>query len=141
MKSCRILVLDEEEAIRTLLGAILSVTGAEILGAATAREALDLAVKSRPIDLFVTEIMMRDMDGIDLAVKLRKLRCVKRCLFLSGYYPSEAVLPRLQTLGLAKFLAKPFRIPELVRTAQLMLIEPIPEKTEAAIRWKARSVS
>lgn len=135
----KILVVDEEEAIRNLLWTAFSVLDAEVLVAANAKEAFEVAAREKPIDLMVTDVMIPDMDGIDLAAKLRETRCVNHFLLLSGYHTGPMLADRLRCLGRAKFLEKPFRIPELIWIARSMLAEPMVEKRVAAVRLSGGS--
>jgi DNA-binding NtrC family response regulator len=135
----KILVLDEEEAIRNLLQIALSGTGAEILLAASVKDAFGLAMQHGPLSLLVTDVMMPSMDGIDLAGRLHEQQQVDRVLFLSGYYTGPMLEDRIRSFPRARFLEKPFRIPELIWIVRSMVADTGWEMRQGAARLRSRS--
>jgi len=98
-----ILIVEDEHAPRRLFVEILSGLGYDVLEAATPVEALKLARKSRRrIDLLLTDVVMPQMSGQELATRLRDEGHVTRVLFVTGYargapgksLPQEHLLPK-----------------------------------------------
>jgi two-component system cell cycle sensor histidine kinase/response regulator CckA len=107
--SCRgsetILLVEDEEGIRTLTKAFLEQQGYTVLVAANGLEALSLAEEySNPIHLLLTDVVMPGIRGMELAERLLKLRPATHILYISGYPEQEIADPA------AAFLQKPFRL-------------------------------
>jgi PAS domain S-box-containing protein len=81
-----LLVVEDDEALRKLITALLEESGYKVLQAASGDAALHLA-KSRDehIDLVLTDMLMPGMSGIELSTEMRKLRPRMKVLLMSGY--------------------------------------------------------
>jgi CheY-like chemotaxis protein len=103
----RIVLCEDEAAVRDLVAAVLTRSGYSVATAETPAQALLLvADEAAPPDLLLTDVVMPDMSGPDLARRARSLRPGLRVLLMSGY--SRESLDR-ETIRLdAGFLAKPF---------------------------------
>jgi PAS domain S-box-containing protein len=87
-----VLLVEDEEALRTVLAAGLETSGFTVRTARSGAEALAL-VRSRPderIDVLVTDIAMPGMNGLELSTQLRRVRPDLGIVYMSGY--SEALL-------------------------------------------------
>ena len=83
-----------------------------VVEAASPRAALDTVIKSRdPIDLVLTDVLMPEMRGPELANRLRALRPGLRVLFMSGY--SDSTFLDARALETASYIQKPFTSEEL----------------------------
>jgi two-component system cell cycle sensor histidine kinase/response regulator CckA len=122
MSKTRILIVDDEATIRALLKCAVAAPGVALFEADCAEQALDSARGNAPFDLVITDVLMPGMDGVDLAARLRADGDAAKFLFISGYCDLESLEDRLRGLD-ASFLAKPFSIPELIRTVHGMLAE------------------
>ena len=104
-----VLVVDDEEPLRVMLGSLLKVNGFRVLLAGTSNDALRICARlTRPIDLLITDIQLPELSGFDLAAVLAIERPSMPVLFISGAFTEHD--PEVQTL-LAPgrdFLAKPF---------------------------------
>ncbi len=81
-----VLLVEDEPAILAMSRTMLQRIGYHVLAAATPAEALRLAeAHSGDIDLLMTDVVMPDMNGRDLANALRALYPGLKCLFMSGY--------------------------------------------------------
>ena len=106
-----ILLVEDQAAIRLLAEDVLSDAGHRVLTAANGRAAFDLAQKySDSIDLLITDVVMPEMSGPDLADQLLKSRPGLIVLFISGY-TDHALLHRGAIEQGTAFLQKPF-LPE-----------------------------
>jgi len=71
MDSKRILVVDDEERVREMLGFRLRLFGYEVLEATNGQEALEIAAREKP-DLVLLDIMMPGMDGFQVCSRLKR---------------------------------------------------------------------
>ena len=109
-----ILLVEDEGPVRKLVEAILHKKGFSVLEAATPGEAIRLAAgHQQPIDVLITDVLMPEMRGPDLAQRIRALRPAIVVIFMSGYSESTFLAPAV--LGDATYLQKPFTAEELVR--------------------------
>ncbi|HEX6104616.1 MAG TPA: response regulator [Gemmatimonadales bacterium] len=116
-----ILVAEDEQGVRELVRKILSDHGHTVLEARHGRDALMLAERyERPIDLLVTDVVMPEMGGGELARRLAERRPGLRVLFVSGYSNDE-VLRRGISGAETAFLQKPFTSEELMRRVRQVL--------------------
>jgi two-component system cell cycle sensor histidine kinase/response regulator CckA len=113
-----VLLVEDEPAVRSLAERVLMRQGYRVLAAGSGVEALELVNGTHgQIDLLVTDVVMPEMGGVELARHLLALRPDLRILFISGY-AADAV-PRTDGAGRQLyFLEKPFspaRFAEYVR--------------------------
>jgi DNA-binding NtrC family response regulator len=109
-----ILIVDDEANIRSLLFRVLSKSGFAIKQAANAEEALGIAREGN-IDLLLTDIIMRGMNGVELAQKLQEQQPNMRVLFTSGCTAEQ--LQRYKLPQNAEFIAKPWVPEDVLQTA------------------------
>jgi two-component system cell cycle sensor histidine kinase/response regulator CckA len=115
-----ILLCEDEEGVRRLIEVILTSEGYRVLSTAGPREALELAAGPEPIDALVSDVIMPDMSGPDLAHRLKTLRPGLRTLFISGY-TAETVRGRGKLPLGSAFLEKPFDQASLLRAVRALL--------------------
>jgi CheY-like chemotaxis protein len=135
--SRRILVVDDEQQIRLLLRAAIATPDVDVLVAADGEEALLLARENSPLELVVTDIMMPGIDGFELASRLLSEGCASRFLFISGYFDGQEAERVLDRYGSAAFLAKPFSVPDLMRSVKGILAEEA--RLEKGISFRSRT--
>jgi CheY-like chemotaxis protein len=103
-----VLVVEDEEGVRNLTREILADYGYTVLTAAAPSEALALVARHPgPIDLLVTDVIMPEMSGLDLAQRLQAERAGLRVLYMSGYVEHPA-LDQAALDPEAALLLKPF---------------------------------
>ena len=107
----RILVVDDEPALREMVGAILARAGYEVSLAATCAQALEQQARQRP-DGVLLDVMLPDGDGFALLGQLRRQEDLP-VLFLSARDEDEAKLRGLG-LGADDYITKPFLAQELL---------------------------
>jgi two-component system, cell cycle sensor histidine kinase and response regulator CckA len=101
-----ILLVEDEESLRHIVIDLLTQLGYRVLGAANGTEALAMAERHpSSIDVLITDVLMPELAGPDLAVALRRSRPDIRIIFVSGDSPSDSKLVQ----G-AVVLQKPFTI-------------------------------
>lgn len=101
-----ILLVEDEESLRNVVVDMLSHLGYRVLGAGNGKEALAVAKEFREeIDVLVTDVLMPEVTGPQLAASLRSARPNLKVIFVSGDTDASSGLPR----G-ADRLQKPFTI-------------------------------
>ncbi len=112
MTAERLLLVDDEDNLRSMLAAALAHNGYDVVSAATGRAALDAIVESAP-DLLVLDVMLPDIDGFEIVRRLRNTGNRTPVLFLTARDATEDRVRGL-TLGGDDYLIKPFSLEELV---------------------------
>ena len=107
----RILAVDDDQTIRTLLKRVLEPEGYRMTLATNGREALSLLEQCKP-DLVIMDIMMPEMDGFQALAAIRKRSDVP-IMMLSAIGDAVAVGEALG-LGADDYIRKPFSTPELL---------------------------
>jgi CheY-like chemotaxis protein len=119
-----ILIVEDEEIVRSLYAKILRLRGYTVLEASNGREALSVAEgHPDPFQLLVTDIVMPEIGGRELALRLAPARPGMKVLYLSGYTDDTLALRRIQEAG-AAFLLKPFSPDDLARKVHEILSQP-----------------
>ncbi len=118
-----ILVVEDGEAVRNLVCRMLVQNGYRVLEARDGRDALRLCeTHPEPIQLLLTDVVMPNMPGAELAERIRRARPAVRVLLMSGY-TGEALAQRLGHDPVA-FLPKPFTSVGLVEKVREVLDAP-----------------
>jgi two-component system OmpR family response regulator len=115
----RLLLVDDEENLRSMLEAALRHSGFEVASAATGREAIDAVPDARP-DLIVLDVMLPDLDGFEVCRRLRSDGSRTPVLFLTARDGTDDKVRGL-TLGGDDYLVKPFSLEELVARIHAVL--------------------
>jgi CheY-like chemotaxis protein len=104
-----VLVVDDDSTIRNLVVDKLEPLGYTILLAESGEDALDVIDKNNgTIALLLTDVVMKDMNGWDLAEKVKCKWPDKRIVFISGYIENPIVQDKIQYSGLP-FIKKSFK--------------------------------
>jgi two-component system nitrogen regulation response regulator NtrX len=106
MPKFRILVIDDEAAIRDSLRMTLEYEGYEFLGAATGQEGLALAEREAP-DLVLLDVKMPGMDGIEVLERLRNMNDSLPVVVVSGHGTISTAVEATRK-GAFDFIEKPF---------------------------------
>jgi signal transduction histidine kinase len=115
-----VLLVDDEEPVRKLMHSYLSREGFQLLEARNPEEAELIAEACQePIHVLVTDVVMPEMTGPQLAERLARSRPDMKVLFVSGY--AHDALARYGLDGSANILSKPFPASELLRRVRLLL--------------------
>jgi PAS domain S-box-containing protein len=116
-----ILLAEDEPGVRRLARVALERLGYRVLVAENGRDALEVAeAHGAPIDLLVTDVIMPELDGGQLARALVALRPGLKVLFVSGYVDDAIVRRGVQGAGVA-LLDKPFTANTLARRVRAVL--------------------
>jgi CheY-like chemotaxis protein len=112
--SAKILIVDDEQFVRDLLGKVLRRRGHEVTAAGDAHEALR-AIESGDFDLLLTDVVMPGMDGFDLLRRVKSTCPSVRVVVLTAYARKQSISDFL-LYGADEYLSKPFQVHELVAT-------------------------
>jgi CheY-like chemotaxis protein len=120
-----ILLVEDEDAVREVAGRILRRHGYTVIEARNGAEAmLQFKQGATEFDLIVTDIVMPEMGGLELAERIREWTPNARILFTSGY-TEDAVLRRNFLDPGAEFVEKPFTPARLAQRAREVLDAPL----------------
>ncbi len=118
----RILVVDDEEHITELLAMGLGYQGFEVERASSGRQALDAVARKAP-DLIVLDVMLPDLDGFEVARRLRRDEGASTrvpVIFLTARDTTQDKVEGLR-LGSDDYVTKPFSIEELIERVKAVL--------------------
>jgi two-component system cell cycle sensor histidine kinase/response regulator CckA len=116
----RVLVVEDRQVVRELTRDVLESAGFDVIAVAGGHEALEEVASSQPFDLLLTDVVMPEMSGPELAVKLRARRPELPVLYMSGYTDDVLSAHELAQDATA-FLRKPFGNDELISAARALL--------------------
>ena len=115
----RLLVIEDERPMRTVLADALSTEGYRVLTAADGQAGLDRAVAEKP-DLILLDLMMPKLDGFTLCAELRRLGHSVPVLMLTAKGQTEDRVKGLD-VGADDYLVKPFSTEELLARVRALL--------------------
>ena len=118
----RVLVVDDEASIRDLLAKTLALAEYEVDTAPDAATALN-RVRGADYNLLIADLRMPGMDGLTLIRQVKKIRADLPVIIITGF-SSEASAIEAVNLGVAGYLRKPFRVPEVLAAAAKALGAP-----------------
>lgn len=119
-----VLVVEDEDVVRMLVVEILSKAGHRVLEAKNGIEALHLCERTGgSIDLLLTDLVMPQMGGIELADRLKKLTRDIPTVFMSGFDITELAISN-QENDCAVFMSKPFTVDGLIATITKLFNSP-----------------
>jgi two-component system, cell cycle response regulator CpdR len=108
----RILLAEDDDVMREYLARALTKSGYAVESVDRGTTALDLIKSGETFDLLLTDIVMPEMDGIELAQKAAVIAPMLRVMFITGF--SAVSLKAGQAMPNAKVLSKPFHLRDLV---------------------------
>lgn len=115
----RILVVDDEEALRTVLSTELSSEGYEVSTAADGSEAIDL-VKDNTYDLVLLDIKMPNVDGFEVLKYVKGNKPDIKVIMLTGFADLKNAIES-KRLGAEDFVSKPYDLVDLLTTIERVL--------------------
>ena len=113
-----ILVVEDEETVRTLASRVLSEAGYGVIRAADGAEAFNVVNDGERVDLVLSDVVMPRMSGVELAERLATVRPDLPVIFMSGYTGTE-LAPGVHAA--AGFLQKPFAAESLLQRVRAVL--------------------
>lgn len=124
MKSCAILVVDDEPELRELIGRVLVAGGHRVTSAENGEQASRWLSKET-FDVVVTDVIMPERDGMQVITELRRKHPAVKVIAISGggHVSREQYLKIAKGLGAHAVLAKPFSTEELMRALRAVMEE------------------
>jgi two-component system cell cycle response regulator CpdR len=115
----RVLLAEDEQAMREYLARALEKSGYDVVAVDRGTDAIPLLEdESQHFDLLLTDIVMPEMDGIELARQCARLSPKTEVMFITGF--SGVALRAGQSMPKAKVLSKPFHLKDLVLEVERM---------------------
>jgi CheY-like chemotaxis protein len=116
-----VLVVDDEEPVRAVLGTVLRHHGMNAILAVSGEEALRLyADHQNSVDLVMLDLTMPGLSGEETLRAMRMRNPAQRALVMSGYSEQDT-MARCAALGAVDFIAKPFELPALMKKLQAIV--------------------
>ncbi|ADN08301.1 response regulator transcription factor [Sulfurimonas autotrophica] len=126
LKSLKILLVEDEEKLSSLLKNAIGDSFHSFLLAKDGNEGLEIYKKVLP-DIVITDIMMPNKTGLEMAKEIKKINPESKIIILSAFSDVEKLLSAID-IGVVKYFIKPFD-PDEVLTYILSLEEVIGEKS------------
>lgn len=146
MLNTRLILVDDEEGIRTVLGLLLQDMGYQVTLAASGAQALE-ALAAEDVPLVLSDIKMPGMDGLQLLAAIRAAHPFTETIMLTGHGDMELAVACLR-LGAADFLTKPVGDEALAvalqraleRRALRLAVKTHTEELEALVERRTRDL-
>lgn len=116
----RILLAEDDEAMRTYLSRALESAGFDVAAVDRGTAALPLLETER-FDLLLSDIVMPEMDGIELAQRCAELSPSTKVMFITGF--AAVTLKANREAPQARVLSKPFHLKDLVLEVERLFLE------------------
>ena len=117
-----VLVVDDEASIRDLLSKTLALAEYEVDTAPDATSALD-RMRSNAYDLMIADLKMPGMDGLTLIRQAKRINAEMPVIIITGFSTESSAIEAVN-LGVAGYLTKPFRVPQVLAAAAKALGAP-----------------
>src|ERR1700720_3956552 len=117
----RVLVVDDEASIRDLLAQTLALAEYDVDVAPDGRSALE-RMRLYPYDLLIADLKMPGMDGLTVIREAKRYKADLPVIIITGY-STESFAIEAVNLGVAGYLTKPFRVPQVLAAAAKALGE------------------
>jgi PAS domain S-box-containing protein len=127
----RILLVEDDPLVRTMVAAALADRGHQVTETQSPREALARLPALEAVDLLLTDVILPQMNGIELAGRVERQYPGLRVLFISGY-PDQIEAAEQSLDERHDFLAKPFAVAELIRRVHRLLERPSASRYQSA---------
>jgi excisionase family DNA binding protein len=117
----RVLVVDDEASIRDLLAKTLALAEYEVDVAPDGRAALE-RMRMYPYDLLIADLKMPGMDGLTVIREAKRYKADLPVIIITGFSTENSAIEAVN-LGVAGYLTKPFRVPQVLAAAAKALGE------------------
>lgn len=111
MQQHKILVIDDEEVMRSMLKDVLTDEGYDVEVASNGFEGVG-KIKSYTYDLIITDIIMPEIDGIEVLKRAKEISPNSDVLVMTGYASVETAVKSMR-LGATDYIVKPFNIEQI----------------------------
>ena len=117
----RVLVVDDEASIRDLLAKTLALAEYDVDVAPDGRAALE-RMRLYPYDLLIADLKMPGMDGLSVIREAKRYKADLPVIIITGFSTESSAIEAVN-LGVAGYLTKPFRVPQVLAAAAKALGE------------------
>jgi len=117
----RVLVVDDEASIRDLLAKTLALAEYDVDVAPDGRSALE-RMRLYPYDLLIADLKMPGMDGLTVIREAKRYKTDLPVIIITGFSTESSAIEAVN-LGVAGYLTKPFRVPQVLAAAAKALGE------------------
>src|SRR5438128_439566 len=117
----RVLVVDDEASIRDLLAKTLALAEYDVDVAPDGRTALE-RMRLYPYDLLIADLKMPGMDGLTVIREAKRYKADLPVIIITGFSTESSAIDAVN-LGVAGYLTKPFRVPQVLAAAAKALGE------------------
>jgi excisionase family DNA binding protein len=117
----RVLVVDDEASIRDLLQKTLALAEYDVDVAPDGRSALE-RMRLYPYDLLIADLKMPGMDGLTVIREAKRYKADLPVIIITGFSTESSAIEAVN-LGVAGYLTKPFRVPQVLAAAAKALGE------------------
>jgi excisionase family DNA binding protein len=118
----RVLVVDDEASIRDLLSKTLALAEYDVDTAPDGTSALD-RMRAFNYDLLIADLKMPGMDGLTLIRQAKRIKADLPVIIITGFSTELSAIEAVN-LGVAGYLTKPFRVPQVLAAASKALGAP-----------------
>jgi len=116
-----ILVVEDEDIARENLEHILAKMGYEVISVDSGIKALNL-LKTKDVDLVITDLKMKQVDGMQVLRKTRELQPYTEVIMITGYATVDSSVQAMRN-GAYYYIAKPFKIDEVRKVSKEALLK------------------
>ncbi len=116
MSKSNVLVVEDEELMRTILRNLLENEGYRVLSADSAENALEIFSTSE-VDLTLTDIRMAGMDGLELLDQIKTVEAEALVIIMTAYSSVDSAIAALRK-GVYDYVTKPFVNEDLLQTVR-----------------------
>ncbi|HET9369706.1 MAG TPA: response regulator [Vicinamibacterales bacterium] len=120
----RVLIVDDEQAVRDLVSKTLSMADYDVETADDGPTAVE-RLRTTDYDLLITDLKMPGMDGLSVIREARRKSNQLPIIIITGFSTEASAIEAIN-LGVSGYLTKPFRLPRIVSAAARALGEPVP---------------
>jgi excisionase family DNA binding protein len=117
----RVLVVDDEASIRDLLSKTLALAEYDVDVSPDGRSALE-RMRMYPYDLLIADLKMPGMDGLTVIREAKRYKADLPVIIITGFSTESSAIEAVN-LGVAGYLTKPFRVPQVLAAAARALGE------------------
>jgi CheY-like chemotaxis protein len=117
----KVLIIDDSDALRSLLESILPYAGYQAVSASTGWQGLKLVAEAKP-DVVLTDLELPDQSGLKVLEELNERGITIPTIMMTGY-GSEGIAARALRLGVRDYLIKPFTTEEVLASIERALSE------------------
>jgi excisionase family DNA binding protein len=117
----RVLVVDDEASIRDLLQKTLALAEYEVDVAPDGRSALE-RIRMNAYDLLIADLKMPGIDGLSVIREAKRFKAALPVIIITGFSTESSAIEAVN-LGVAGYLTKPFRVPQVLAAAAKALGE------------------